>query len=211
MLLPGHKLNLFFIYLFSLLILETKAYAGNVHFYEELDPRRPDIKKVLKELDADYESVTGESAHLVIENLLEPLDELVPRCYRNSCKIWADIDKSTQRFYLYVDGILSYTWKTSTGAEGFETPDIDARPDGRIYKRYTSTKYKEGDYNGLGNMPFAVFIYGGFAIHGTIRASWWRLGTAASHGCIRLHPDNGEILNVLVRRNGVQNTWVSVR
>lgn len=214
MLLPCRKWNFVFIILFTLTFLDAKAYGAKGNFFDELDPRRPDIKKILKDLDADYESATGKSAHLEMnlatDFFQDSLEDLLPRCYRNSCKIWVDIDKFTQRLYLYIDGVLTYTWKTSTGREGFETPDIDSRPDGRIYTRYVSTKYPEGDYNGLGNMPFAVFIYGGYAIHGTTRGSWGNLGHPASHGCIRLHPDNGQILNVMVRRNGVHNVWVTV-
>lgn len=67
-----------------------------------------------------------------------------------------------------------------------------------------------GDYNGLGNMPYAVFIRGGYAIHGTVKSNWSKLGTPASKGCIRLHPDNGFIFNRLVRASGVALAWVSV-
>lgn len=193
----------------TLTLFNANAFAkhtkGN-NIFDELDPRRPDIEKVLEEMDRDYESTTGKSSHLEID----PLEELAPSCYRNSCKIWADVDKSAQRLYLYIDGVLTYTWKTSTGKAGYTTPNMDRHPNGRIYDRYTSTKYPDGDYNGLGNMPYAVFIYGGYAIHGTTRGNWSRLGKPASHGCIRLHPDNGQIFNILVRRNGIKNVWVTV-
>lgn len=189
-----------------LTMLTTHAQARQGNFFDTLDPKSPKIEKILQELDADYESTTGLSAHLEVDFL----DDLMRGCYRNSCKIWADIDKYAQRLYLYIDGVLTYTWKTSTGRWGNDTPDFDTHPDGRIYNRYKSTKYPEGDYNGLGNMPFAVFIEGGYAIHCTTRGSWGRLGTPASHGCIRLHPDNGQIFNVLVRRNGVRNVWVTI-
>jgi lipoprotein-anchoring transpeptidase ErfK/SrfK len=195
----------------SLTILNVNVYAakapakGNV--FDELDPRSPDIAKQLKEIDEDYERTTGKSAHLPD---LDPMEKFNPSCFRNSCKIWADVDKSAQRLYLYIDGVLTYTWKTSTGKPGRETPDFDTHPDGRIYDRYTSTKFPDGDYNGLGNMPYAVFISGGYAIHGTTRGNWSKLGHTASHGCIRVHPDNGQIFNVLVRRNGIANVWVTV-
>ena len=191
----------------ALTLLNANAYAskGN-NVFDELDPRSPDIEKTLKEMDADYEKSTGQSPFLEVD----PLEELLPSCYRNSCKIWADVDKAAQRLYLYIDGALTYTWKTSTGRPGFDTPDMDTHPDGRIYDRYTSTKYPDGDYNGLGNMPYAVFVQGGYAIHGTTRGNWSKLGHVASHGCIRLHPDNGQIFNVLVRRNGIRNVWVTV-
>ena len=190
----------------SILISNAYAFKGKDNFFDKLNPKRPDIEKILKDVDADYERTTGKSAHLKVD----PLEMLWPTCYRNSCMIWADVDKSAQRLYLYIDGVLSYTWKTSTGRWGYTTPDMDTHPDGRIYDRYTSTKYPDGDYNGLGNMPYAVFIRGGYAIHGTTRGNWSKLGTPASHGCIRLHPDNGFIFNQLVRQNGVKNVWVTV-
>lgn len=197
------------IFAMTLIVFNANVFAkhtkGN-NIFDELDPRRPDIEKVLKEIDEDYESTTGKKAHLDVDIL----EELSPSCFRNSCKIWADVDKKAQRFYLYIDGVLTYTWKTSTGKSGYETPNFDRHPDGRIYDRYTSTKYPGGDYNGLGNMPYAVFVYGGYAIHGTTRGNWPKLGRPASHGCIRLHPDNGQIFNVLVRRNGIKNVWVTV-
>lgn len=59
-------------------------------------------------------------------------------------------------------------------------------------------------------MPYAVFIEGGFAIHGTTVGNFKYLGTRASHGCIRLHPDNGRIFNHLVRQYGIRDTWVTV-
>jgi hypothetical protein len=189
-----------------LIFLNVNAFATHYNFFDTLDPKSPNIKKILKELDKDYERITGKSAHLQFG----PMDDYSAGCFRNSCKIWADIDINAQRFYLYKDGVLTYTWKTSTGRFGFETPEMDTHPDGRIYVRHTSPKYPEGDYNGLGNMPFAVFVDGMYAIHGTTRGSWSKLGTTASHGCIRLHPDNGEIFYHLVRRNGIRNVWITI-
>lgn len=196
-----------------LLVLTLTIFATNAHakktegnIFDELDPRDPNIEQILKDIDEDYENTTGKSSHLNVD----PLEELLPSCYRNSCRIWADVDKNAQRLYLYIDGALTYSWKTSTGKSGYITPDFDRHPDGRIYDRYTSSKYPGGDYNGLGNMPYAVFIQGGYAIHGTTQGNWSKLGRPASHGCIRLHPDNGQIFNVLVRRNGIRNVWITV-
>ena len=98
------------------------------------------------------------------------------------------------------------------------TPNFDKHPDGRIYNAYTSTKFPGGNYIvtvngkkvGLGNMPYAVFIRGGFAIHGTGTGNWPKLGRVASHGCIRIHPDNARLFNALVRQYGVSNTWITV-
>jgi hypothetical protein len=192
----------------ALTLLNANAYAAKKgNFYDELNPRSPDIEKTLKEMNEDYEATTGKSGYL---DVLDPLEALFPTCYRNACKVWADVDKGAQRLYLYIDGALTYTWKTSTGRAGYTTPDMDQHPNGPVYDRYTSTKYPDGDYNGLGNMPYAVFVRGGYAIHGTTRGNWSKLGQVASHGCIRVHPDNGQIFNQLVRKNGLRNIWVTV-
>jgi lipoprotein-anchoring transpeptidase ErfK/SrfK len=37
-----------------------------------------------------------------------------------------------------------------------------------------------------------------------------QLGRPASHGCVRLHPDNARIFFSLVREVGQQNTLISI-
>ncbi|QLH48282.1 MAG: L,D-transpeptidase [Bacteroidota bacterium] len=36
------------------------------------------------------------------------------------------------------------------------------------------------------------------------------MGKKASHGCIRLHPDQAKIFFELVRKVGIENTWITV-
>jgi hypothetical protein len=173
---------------------------------DEYDPADPNIDKILEAYDRYYEAQTGQSAHL------QGFGELFIQasgCYRDSCTVWAHVSKKKQRLYLYINGIQQATWLVSTGT-GNRTPDFDRHPDGRIYTAYSSGKYPGGDYNGLGNMPYAVFIQGGFAIHGTPQANWKKLGTKASHGCIRIHPDYGKYFNELVRDVGIHNVWITV-
>ena len=219
MLLPNRKIKaLIFFALFSFLfitLLNTYAHAdvpvspqatNKTNFFDNFDPKSPNAEKILKQLDRDYERITGNKARVLPEALPAGSRE----CYKMSCHLWADVDLNLQRLFLYIDGVLTYTWKTSSGRFGFETPPMDSHPNGRMYEKHTSPKYPEGDYHGLGNMPFAVFIEGGYAIHGTTKGSWGNLGTPASHGCIRLHPDNAEMFFVMVRRTGIYKTWISV-
>ena len=131
--------------------------------------------------------------------------------FRSLNHIYAQVIKSTQVIYIYIDGELTYTWRVSSGSPGRDTPNLNTHPNGRIYDAYTSTKFPGGDYKGLGNMPYAVFISGGIAIHGTSLGNVKRLGQPVSHGCIRIHPENGKIFNGLVRAAGVNNVWVSVQ
>ena len=135
-------------------------------------------------------------------------------CFRITCRVWADIDKTTQTMYLYIDGHHVASWPVSTGKKrrSRETPNMDTHPNGRIYVAYNSKAHPGGgDYKGLGNMPYAVFVRGGIAIHGTPERNWRRLGRPASHGCIRLHPDHAQYFMNLVKRVGIRQTWITIR
>ncbi len=131
-------------------------------------------------------------------------------CRKEGCNVFAEVDKSEQMMYVYVGGELEHTFPVSTGRSTHPTPDLDLRPSGPLYKKYTSTKYPEGDYQGMGNMPYAVFLKGGYAIHGTTTGSIPKLGKKASHGCIRLHPEDAKLFYDLVNSVGLENTWVTV-
>jgi hypothetical protein len=175
--------------------------------FDDLNPFDPSVETTLEMMDSLYEMQTGQSAHLPTD----PAQFYARQCYRQTCTVWIHIYKPTQTAYLYINGVHSYSWLVSTGTPGrHETPRFDQHPNGRIYDRHTSSKYPGGDWNGMGNMPYAVFIYGGFAIHGTGYGNQKKLGTKASHGCIRLHPDNAFIFNRLVRQYGIYNTWITV-
>jgi lipoprotein-anchoring transpeptidase ErfK/SrfK len=57
-------------------------------------------------------------------------------------------------------------------------------------------------------MPHSIFFHGGYAIHGTNYVK--RLGSPASHGCVRLHPSNAARLFSLVRQVGMKNTVIRI-
>ena len=173
---------------------------------DELDPYAANIDETLNEMDQQYYEETGLSPF--VESLMMPMG---PACSRATCPVWVKVSKSEQRLYLYRNGNLEATWPVSTGAAGHSTPNFDRNPNGRIYDKYTSTKFPGGDYKGLGNMPYAIFIEGGFAIHGTGTGNWKKLGQAASHGCVRIHPDNAFYLNRLVRQAGIYQVWITIQ
>jgi lipoprotein-anchoring transpeptidase ErfK/SrfK len=107
------------------------------------------------------------------------------------------IDKSSQRMAVSVDGAARYNWPVSTGRSGYGTPSGVFHPQS-MARHYFSRKY----YNAP--MPHAIFFYYGLAIHGTNDLA--RLGGPASHGCVRLHPSHAAALFALVQRNGPHNT-----
>lgn len=185
-----------------LLALTSACSIDNNNPLDNLDPHKT-TEKELQKLDKEYEAETGMKSHIPVEE---------GACYQINCPVFALVDKESQTLSLYIDGDLEYVWQISSGLEnGYETPDFDKRPDGRIYDAYTSRRFPGGNFEGLGNMPYAVFIGGGYAIHGTGRGNWKKLGKKASHGCIRLHPDNAKIFNELVRSAGIENVWITVQ
>jgi len=105
----------------------------------------------------------------------------------------ARVNLSSQTMNVYKNGVHQYTWKVSSGRKGYSTPTGSWRI-GRMHKEYYSRKYDNAP------MPYAMFYYRGFAVHGTNSIS--RLGRPASHGCIRLHPQNAATLFSMVRRYG---------
>ena len=193
--------------LFCVLVLNVNAQTVSENAMDELNPFAPNINETLKAYDQEIQQQTGQPAFK--ENSISRWLEL-NTCYRLQCTVYARIIKAEQKLFLYINGRLDATWAVSSGAPGHATPDFDQQPNGRIYDQYSSTKFPGGNYKGLGNMPYAVFIEGGFAIHGTTEGNFKHLGTPASHGCIRLHPENGKVFNQLVRQYGIKDTWITV-
>jgi lipoprotein-anchoring transpeptidase ErfK/SrfK len=116
--------------------------------------------------------------------------------------IVARIDLSSQTMHVYVDGSQRYVWPVSTARRGYVTPVGTFRPQ-RLEPMWFSKKYDNSP------MPHSVFFLGGYAIHGT--NSIRRLGTPASHGCIRLHPSNAATLYSLVSQSRYNTTIVVSR
>ena len=102
------------------------------------------------------------------------------------------VDKSAQTLSVAVDGFTRYQWSVSTARRGYRTPNGSYRP------QWLARKWFSTIYDGS-PMPYSIFFNGGYAIHGSYEIS--RLGRPASHGCIRLHPNNAAILFALVKNN----------
>jgi len=118
-----------------------------------------------------------------------------------SASVVAVVDISTQRMYVTVDGGAYAVWKVSTARRGYYTPRGSFRP--QVLKRmHYSSKYENSP------MPYSVFFHGGYAIHGTGYVR--RLGTPASHGCIRLHTANAAALYSLIKQYGRGSTRIRI-
>jgi lipoprotein-anchoring transpeptidase ErfK/SrfK len=110
------------------------------------------------------------------------------------------IDKPTQEMKVFIDGVERYTWEVSTGLRGYDTPS----------GKYTARSMNEIWYSKQWDdapMPHAIFFTKkGHAVHGTTEIK--HLGKPASHGCVRLAPENARTLFALVKEKGLENTEI---
>ena len=115
--------------------------------------------------------------------------------------IIAVVDKSDQKLHLYENGLKKHSWEVSTARKGKVTPT------GTWNAQWLSKHHKSSIYNNA-PMPYSIFYNGNFAIHGTDQIG--RLGTPASSGCVRLHPENAAVLYAMVEQVGKSNFAVRV-
>jgi len=114
--------------------------------------------------------------------------------------ILVNIDKSSQEMTVFVDGVEQYSWPVSTGKSGYSTPSGTYAPTSMNEIWYS----KEWDN---APMPHAIFFMkDGHAIHGSQDVK--NLGKPASHGCVRLSPQNAATLYALVETTGMENVQV---
>jgi lipoprotein-anchoring transpeptidase ErfK/SrfK len=114
--------------------------------------------------------------------------------------IVVNVDKSSQEMTVFVDGVEKYSWPVSTGQSGYSTPSGTFTASS-MNKIWYSKQWDNAP------MPHAVFFTKeGHAIHATKEVK--NLGKPASHGCVRLSPENAATLYALVEENGLENTQV---
>ncbi len=113
---------------------------------------------------------------------------ILPVCVRTVLVLeepWIDVDLSTQLLTAYEGNTPIYSSYISSGTS--ETPTITGQ-----YRTYV--KYETQDMNGyligydyyLPDVPYVMYFYGNFAIHG----AYWHnsFGVPTSHGCINVNP-----------------------
>ncbi len=113
----------------------------------------------------------------------------------------AKINISTQTMTVSQNGFVKYRWKVSTARKGYVTPV------GSYSAKWASKNHRSRKYDNA-PMPFAIFFKGGYAVHATYDLK--RLGSPASHGCIRLHPDNAARFFSMATANGLSNTRIVI-
>src|SRR3954454_266638 len=123
-------------------------------------------------------------------------------CTSAQAKVAITVDKDAQRMTVAVDGVERYHWPVSSGLPSYETPNGSFRAF-RMEEDHYSKEFDDAP------MPHSIFFTKiGHAIHGT--DSVHRLGSPASHGCVRLSRENASKLWDLVKQEGVLNTTVTL-
>ena len=120
----------------------------------------------------------------------------------NAASLIAKVDISTQTMTVTHRGKVKYRWKVSTARRGKVTPS------GTWSAKWLSKNHRSSRYDNA-PMPYSVFYSGNYAVHGTNQIK--RLGSPASAGCVRLHPDNARIFFELTQREGLKNTRIVVQ
>ena len=119
-----------------------------------------------------------------------------------AARLVIDIDKSTQRMAVSVDGVQRHSWAVSTGRSGYATPEGTYTPF-RLEVDHFSKEWDDAP------MPHSIFFTReGHAIHGSFEVK--KLGMPASAGCVRLAPPNAAVLFALVKEHGLANTRVVI-
>ena len=134
-------------------------------------------------------------------SVCSPLRRSCRVCLPRRRGILVNIDKTTQSMTVTVDGAPRYIWPVSTGKR-LRHAERTFRPN-RMDADHLSQEWDNAP------MPHTIFFdLHGHAIHGFIDTR--RIGSPASHGCVRLAPENAAALYALVETQGMKDTTVIV-
>jgi lipoprotein-anchoring transpeptidase ErfK/SrfK len=102
---------------------------------------------------------------------------------------WVDVDLTHQMVYAFEGNTVVNSFVVSTGT--WQHPTVTGQY--HVYIKYRATRMTGPGYD-LPNVPFTMYFYKGYALHGT----YWHsnFGTPMSHGCVNLSiPDSEWLYN----------------
>ena len=112
------------------------------------------------------------------------------------------VGKDAQQMTVVRDGDVIDRWPVSTGRGGYATPSGSFKPF-RMEADHHSDEWDDAP------MPHSIFFtQKGHAIHGTYETK--HLGSAVSHGCVRISAAHATELFAMVKADGMSNTKVIV-
>lgn len=112
---------------------------------------------------------------------------------------WIEVDLTNQILYAYRDNQLINGFKVSTGTSSHKTITGTFK----IFSKYPAITMTGPGYD-LPDVPFSMFFYKGYALHGT----YWHhnFGTPMSHGCVNMNTDDA----AWIYENAPVGTYVMV-
>ena len=116
-------------------------------------------------------------------------------------KVLVNVSISQQKMTVQIQGRHDIVWPVSTARPGKITPVGSWEP------KWLSKNHKSSLYNNA-PMPYSIFFSGHYAIHGTTQID--KIGSPASAGCVRLHPDNAAILFHITQQVGLSNVKIEI-
>ena len=106
----------------------------------------------------------------------------IPDEIASGSTLWIEIDLTNQMLYAYRGNQLISGFLVSTGTSSHKTVTGTYK----IYVKYPAYTMIGPGYH-LEDVPFSMFFYKGYAIHGTFWHS--NFGTPMSHGCVNMATD----------------------
>lgn len=105
---------------------------------------------------------------------------------------WIEVDLSDQKLFAWEGSKKVFEFPISSGRPGYETP----RGEFRVWSKVRLQAYKggskeRGDYYYLPNVPYSLFFYKGYAIHGAYWHNDFGIKRRSS-GCVNLRIDDAE-------------------
>lgn len=119
------------------------------------------------------------------------LAEIAPKekmaALKQTSQRWIEVNVATQRLVAWEGNVPVYAVIVSTGTD--ETPTLTGSF--AIQSKHRSARMQGDDYD-VPDVPFTMYYYGGYAIHG----AYWhrRFGTPMSHGCVNVAVNHAEWL-----------------
>ena len=129
----------------------------------------------------------GSPASSFLANVLPAYTDLHIQAAVDDSK-WIEIDLSDQKIMAWEDGAKAMEFLISSGKPWTPTPTGEWRI--WIKLRHANMKggsKERGDYYFLPNVPYVMYFYKGYGIHG----AYWHMnfGHPMSHGCVNMKPD----------------------
>lgn len=120
-----------------------------------------------------------------------------------------EVDLTSQNLKAYQDDSLVYNFIVSTGKPWWPTPVGEYKPWVKLrYDRMIGGNRNNGTYYDLPNVPYVVYFYKSYALHGT----YWHnnFGTPMSHGCVNLRTlDMAQLYNWIDMNTAIKISGVT--